>query len=155
MFPERKKNSLQFKTSTNQLIKTELLWGCWSVKSIQVHQFMCALTDSRYLKAWAYLVTDSLVFLEMMKAIISGLTETKMLGVGTHRSYEPLPASHVLLVSTDQQIRSCSTMWPYNTTVKINNQAKAAAGSKQLVKFTGNVSEKKSENFVSDSSGDA
>ncbi len=47
---------------------------------------MCTLSDKRYWKPCPCLVTDSLVFLEVMKAIISGLTETKMAGahgVGT------------------------------------------------------------------------
>lgn len=49
----------------------------------------------------------------LMKAIISGLTETKMVGahsVGTYCPNSPSPVSHVLALSTDQQMRSLGEM---------------------------------------------
>lgn len=61
------------------------------------------------LGACSCLVTDSLVFLEVMKAIISGLAESKMVGahsVGTYCPNSPSSVSHVLPLSTGQQIRS-------------------------------------------------
>lgn len=69
----------------------------------------CTLSVMRYQKACSCLVTASVVFLEVMKAIISGLTDTKMVGarsVGTYCSNSPPPVDHVSPLSTGQQIRS-------------------------------------------------